>query len=223
MRHRPTNSVFGGAARIAAAAAIVACTAANATGTFERWIGREAGWVSNDAESATLAKEVSRFRMTLAHVERTIATGEPEFGMWIRLQCRTRNPARPPSIWISLPGHPDEEEAPHWLTNPIGFLWTLARHGEFERTPLTMTGGGRTASATLVRRLVVAWTESGYPWMSIEFDDPEETGRAMLVDVGKGMGPETLTLTGDETRIELTPEWNDEDRAMAADMIRYCP
>ena len=156
-------------------------------------------------------------------MERTITTGEPEFGMWINIGCRARNPAEPPSMWISLPGHPDQEQAPHWLTNPIGFLWTLARHGEFERTPLTMVASGRMAPATLVRRRIVAWTETGYPWMSIEFDDPERTGAAMLADIGKGMGPETLTLTGGATRIEITPEWNDEDRAMAADMIRHCP
>ena len=209
---------------MATVAVIAACVAAGAAaGTFERWIGREAGWVSNDAETATLGKQVSRFRMSLSGMERTIATGEPEFEMWIKIGCRVRNPARPPRMWISLPGHPDQEEAPHWLTNPIGFLWTLARHGEFERTPLTMVASDRMASATLVRRRVVAWTETGYPWMSIEFDDPERTGTAMLAEIGAGTGPATLTLTGDATRIEMTPEWNDEDRAMAADMARHCP
>ena len=192
-------------------------------GTFEHWHGRAPGWVSNDAESATLAKQVTRFRMTLSGMERTIETGEPEFAMWIRLECRARSPVRPPSVWISLPGHPDRERVPHWLTNPIGFAWTLARHGEFERTPLRMIAGGRTASATLIRRLVVAWTESHRPWMSIEFDDPAGTGRVLLADIGEGTGPATLTLTGVATRIEMTPEWNDEDRAMAADMARHCP
>ena len=79
------------------------------------------------------------------------------------------------------------------------------------------------ASATLVRRRVVAWTDDGYPWMSIEFDDPERTGGGLLENIGNGMGPEKLTLVGDGTRIEMTPEWNDEDRAMAADMVRHCP
>ena len=227
-RHQVAKLGRGGAgngkARVAAAAAVVACLAANApAGTFERWIGGEAGSVSNDAETATLSKHVGRFRMKLAGMGRPIATGEPEFGIWIKIGCRTRNPAKPPSVWISLPGHPDQESAPHWLTDPIGFWWTLARHGEFERTRLTMEAGGRLASATLARRRVVAWTEDGYPWMSIEFEDPEGTGGALLEDIGNGMGPEKLTLVGDGTRIEMTPEWNDEDRAMAADMVRHCP
>ena len=197
--------------------------AADAAGTFERWMGRKDGWVSIDAETATLGKEARRFRLKLPGMARAIESGEPGFGVWIHVGCRTRNPARPPSVRINLPGHPDQEEAPHWRTDPLGFLWTLALQGEFERTPLTMTAGGRMASATLVRRLVVAWTESGYPWLSIEFEDPEATGRALLRDIREGMGPESLVLTGDGTRIEIETAWNDEDRAMAADMDTHCP
>jgi len=90
-------------------------TASAAAGTFERWIGSPVGWVFNDAERATLTKNVKRFRATLPGHAAAVENGHPGFGIWINIGCRARNPAEAPTAWVVLPDHPEQPPAPHWL------------------------------------------------------------------------------------------------------------
>ena len=210
--------------RVVVAAALTGAVMATnaAAGTFERWIGSPAGWVSNDAERATLTKRVERFRATLPGHADEIGNGEGEMEVWIHLGCRARDPVEAPTLWINLPDHPAQAPAPHWATDPIEFVFTLFRHGEFETTPVEMRAEGVEARAKVIRRRVVAWTGESRPWLSIEFESPEGPAGAVLAMIAGDAGPETVTLTGASTRIELHPRWNAADRALARDMKRHC-
>ena len=194
-----------------------------AAGTFERWIGSPVGWVSNDAEGATLTKRVERFRAKVPGHERAIGSGETGMEIWIHLGCRARDPARAPTLWINLPDHPDQAPAPHWASEPLGVVVALPRHGELETVAVVMKANGSEARATLVRRRVVAWTGSRRPWLEIEFERPVKAAAALLGALAGGAGPETIGLSGAGTRIELQPGWSAEDRALARDMKRHCP
>lgn len=198
-------------------------TSGAAAGTFERWIGSPTGWVSNDAERATLTKNVTRFRATLPGHAHAVETGHPEFEIWINIGCRARNPAEAPMGWISLPDHPEQPPAPHWLTDPLDFIYTLVRHGEFETAPLAMRVNGAEARATIIRRRVIAWTEGNRPWLTIEFESTPRAAATLLALIAGDSGPQTITLSGAGTRIELHPEWDATDRALAQDMQRHCP
>ena len=213
----------GSVSRGAACALLVTTmTASAAAGTFERWIGNPVGWVSNDAERATLTKNVKRFRATLPGHADAVETGQPGFEIWINIGCRASNPAEAPMAWIALPDHPEQPPAPHWLTDPIDFVFTLVRHGEFEVSPLTMRANGTEARATIIRRRVIAWTEGNRPWLSVEFESPEGAAATVLGLIARETGPDTITLSGAGTRIELHPEWNAADRALARDMRKHC-
>ena len=194
-----------------------------AAGTFEHWIGQPVGWVSNDAETATLTKKVGQFRATLPGHKRPLETGEPGFEIWVHIGCRARNPAVAPTAWFNLPDHPEQEPAPHWLTEPIDFALALVLHGEFETTPLVMQAGGQERRATIIRQRVIAWTEGDRPWLSVEFEDPEGTAATLLESIVGGAVPEPITLNGTGTRIELHPRWNADDRALARDMLSHRP
>ena len=101
----------------AATALVIATFAtAEAAGTFERWIGSPAGWVSNDAEAATLAKRVERFRAILPGHAEPVESGNAGSEVWIHLGYRARNPAEAPTAWIDLPHHSAQPLAPHWAT-----------------------------------------------------------------------------------------------------------
>ena len=177
-------------------------TSSAAAGTFERWIGNPAGWVSNDSERATLTKNVKRFRATLPGHAAAVETGHPGFDIWINIGCRARNPAEAPTAWINLPDHPEQPPAPHWLTDPVDFVYTLVRHGEFEGTPLTMRANSTEARATIIRRRVIAWTEGNRPWLTVEFESPERAASTLLALIAGESSPETITLSGADTRIE---------------------
>ena len=208
----------------AVAAFVVAGIATSAgAGTFERWIGSPVGWVSNDAERATLTKRVERFRATLPGHAGAIENGEADSEVWLHLGCRARDPAEAPTVWINLPDHPEQRPAPHWATEPIDFVLTLARHGEFETVPVEMRAESVVARAKIVRRRVIGWTESDRPWLSIEFDEPARTGVALLDMIAGEAGPGTIVLTGTGARMELHPRWNAADQALARDMTRHCP
>ena len=211
--------------RAVAAASLMAVAMATsaAAGTFERWIGSPVGWVSNDAERATLTKRVERFRAKLPGHERALGTGEAGMEVWIHLGCRARDPARAPTLWINLPDHPDQPPAPHWMTDPLGFVAALARHGELETVTVVMKANGGEARATLVRRRVIAWTGSRRPWLAIELERPVKAAAALLGALAGEAGAETIALAGAGTRIELHPRWSAEDRALARDMKRHCP
>ena len=157
------------------------------------------GWVSNDAEGATLTKRVERFRAKVPGHERAIGSGEAGMEIWIHLGCRARDPARAPTLWINLPDHPDQAPAPHWASEPLGFV------------------------VALPRRRVVAWTGSRRPGLEIEFERPVKAAAALLGALAGGAGPVTIGLSGAGTRIELQPGWSAEDRALARDMKRHCP
>lgn len=91
----------------AATAPVVASIATTeAAGTFGRWIGSPAGWVSNNAEAASLAKRVERFRAILPGHAEPVESGSAGSEVWIHLRCRARNPAEAPTAWIDLADHP---------------------------------------------------------------------------------------------------------------------
>lgn len=201
----------------------VAMATSGAAGTFERWIGSPVGWVSNDAEGATLTKRVERFRAKLPGHERVLESAEAGMEVWINLGCRARDPARAPTLWINLSDHPDQPPAPHWASDPLGFVSALARHGELETVAVVMKANGRQARATVFRRRVIAWTGSRRPWLAVEFERPVKAAAALLGAIAEEAGPQTMALAGAGTRIELRPRWSAEDRALARDMQRYCP
>ena len=202
---------------------MAASSAFASAGTFEQWIGEPVGWVSNDAERATLTKKVDRFRATLPGHARTVTSGEPEFEIWIKIGCRARNPAEPPTGWIQLTDHPEQPPAPHWASDPLDFVYTLLRYGEFETTPVTMRAGGDEAPATVIRHRVVAWTGSKRPWLTIEFGNPEETAITLLEMIASESGPETIALSGAGTRIGMHLQWSAAEGALARDMRKHCP
>ena len=206
-------------------AGLIACGAAaeSAGGTFERWWGHPSARLTNDAERVTLARRVARYRAKLPGYERVIETGEPDYDIWIKITCRARSPAEVPNIWIILPDHPERPRAPHWAFDPIDFVVALARTGEFERTRVEMTAGEADSGATITRRMVVAWTERGFPWLEIEVDAMEEVARTLLEAMAAGQGPGTLTFRGPGTALELHPGWTPQDAELAADMHRHCP
>ena len=191
-------------------------------GTFERWVGSEAGWVSNDTETATLTKKAKSLSAVLTGHARKVGPGEAGFEIWIKVGCRASKPARPPEAWISLTDHPEQEPASHWLTDPVGFTYKLAVKGEFERVPVIFHGPGIEGTGTLVRRRVVAWTESDRPWLSVEFEHPRRIGEGLLRMIAQGSRGSTLVLSGPGTRIEIEPVWNSSDRALAVDMLEGC-
>ena len=167
-----------------------------------------------------LTKRVERFRATLpGHVD-AVGNGDAGIEIWIHLGCRARDPAEAPTVWINLSDHPEQPPAPHWATDPIDFAFTLVRHGEFETTPVEMRTEGVEARAKVIRRRVIAWTESSRPWPSIEFESPKRSASALLDMIAGEAGPETITLNGASTRIELHPEWSAADRALATQSHR---
>ena len=207
----------------AATALVVASIAtAEAAGTFERWIGSPAGWVSNDAEAANLAKRVERFRAILPSHAEPVESGSAGSELWIQLRCRARDPAEAPRAWIDLPDHPAQPPAPHWASDPIGFVLTLVRHGEIEATPVEMRAGRAVSQARIIRRRVTAWTGSDRRWLSIEFAEPARTA-ATLLDMIAGGGSATIVLSGPRVRMEPHPDWSAIDRSLARDMKRHCP
>lgn len=217
----PDEGILGTACGLAVTA-MTAMTPCAAAGTFERWIGSPTGWVSNDAERATLTKNVERFRAKLPGHAHVVEPGESEFGIWINIGCRARNPAEAPTMWIGLPDHPNQPPAPHWATDPFDFLYVLVRHGEFETTPITMRADGDEARAQIIRRRVIAWTENDRPWLTIEFESPETAAVLLLDTIAAGAGSKTIELSGAGTRIELHPQWDADDRALARDMQAHC-
>ena len=86
-----------------------------AGGTFERWVGGSSGWVSNDAETATLTKKLTVVRARLPGNVQELGSDDEGFEVWLNVGCRARNPEKRLAAWISLSDHPDQKDAVHWL------------------------------------------------------------------------------------------------------------
>ena len=75
---------------------------------------------------------MERFRAILPGHAEPVESESAGREVWIHVRCRARHPAEAPTAWIDLADHPAQPPAPHWASDPIGFILTLVRHGEFE-------------------------------------------------------------------------------------------
>ena len=191
IEHRPGRDLTFSAPKSVSVAALVGGDA-RIVEAHDRAVTATLGWVEGNAAETRL-RDPETARMVRAGGQKIVAATfrhdssrnlDPpeEAGMeiWINLGCRTRDPARAPTLWINLPDHPDQPPAPHWASDPLGFVATLARHGELETVPVMMKANGSEARATLVRRRVIGWTGSRRPWLEIELERPVKAAAALL-------------------------------------------